>query len=186
MLNDTQLAVLKTAIAAETDPEFVGYRNNGQTGLMANWYNQPSATMVWGNLMPVDAMFDAIDFANYDMLPAIDGTGEQRNRLIASQNKLLAIQVMLQGRSEINCYPNRTRDSLLVATTDIPSGNNGALRSASGSGGSRILSAMQRAATRGEALYVGAPVTTGSVSVPKLVFEGSISDQDISAALALP
>lgn len=185
MLTDAQLQVLKAAIVAETDPEFVVYRDNGQTGLMANWYNQPSATRVWGNLMPVNAMFDAIDFANYDMLPTIDGTGEQRNRLIASQNKLLAVQVMLQGREQINCFPNRVRDSLLVATTDIPSGNNGALRSATGANGIRILTAMQRAATRGEALYVGSPVTTGTVSAPKLVFEGSISDQDISAALAL-
>lgn len=185
-LTDAQLPALRAAIDAETDPEFVSYRDNGQTGLMANWYNQPSSTMVWGNLMPVDAMFDAIDFANYDMLPAIDGTGEQRNRLIASQNKLLAVQVMLQGRTEINCFPNRTRDSLLTATTDIPSGNNGALRSAAGANGARILGAMQRAATRGEALFVGNPVSTGTVSAPKLVFEGGISDQDISAALALP
>lgn len=153
MLTNAQLSILRAAIDAETDTEFVTYRDNGQTGLMANWYNQPSSTMVWGNLMPVDAMFDAIDFANYDMLPAIDGTGEQRNRLIASQNKLLAVQVMLQGRTEINCFPNRTRDSLLTATTDIPSGN---------------------------------PVSTGTVSAPKLVFEGAISDQDVSAALALP
>ena len=185
MLTDAQLVTLKAAIAAETDPGFVEARNKGQTGLMAQFYNGPSATSVWGNLMPVDAMFDAIDFANYDMLPGIDGTGEQRNRLIASQNKLLAVQVMLQGRSEINCFPNRVRDSLLVATPDIPSGNGGALRSATGNGGTRILAAMQRLATRGEALYLGNPVTTGSVSVPKLVFEGFITDSEISAALAL-
>lgn len=185
MLTNSQLATLAAAIAAETDSGFVSARDNGQTSLMAQFYNEPSSTSVWGNLMPVDGMFDAIDFANYDMLPAIDGTGEQRNRLIASQNKLLAVQVMLQGRSEINCKPNRTRDSLLTATTDIPSGNNGALRSAAGGGGSRILAAMQRLATRGEALYVGQPVATGDVSVPKLGFEGSISDSDISAALAL-
>ena len=40
-------AVLKAAIAAETDSAFVALRDSGQTGAMANWYNQASTTDAW-------------------------------------------------------------------------------------------------------------------------------------------
>jgi hypothetical protein len=36
---NTQLLALQADIIANTDPEFVTYRNNGQNGKMAEWYN---------------------------------------------------------------------------------------------------------------------------------------------------
>lgn len=42
-LTSAQLATLKAAINAETDPTFVGYRTNGQNTLMAAWLNEAAA-----------------------------------------------------------------------------------------------------------------------------------------------
>lgn len=46
-LSPTQLAVLKTAILAETNAEFVALRQVGAVGAMADWYNQPSTFVAW-------------------------------------------------------------------------------------------------------------------------------------------
>jgi len=48
MLSDAQLAVFKTALLAETDPELVGHRTNGQTTMIAEWYSRTTAAYwVW-------------------------------------------------------------------------------------------------------------------------------------------
>lgn len=46
-LSTAQLTVLKAAIASEVTPAFVLLRNEGATGAMADWYNQPSTFVVW-------------------------------------------------------------------------------------------------------------------------------------------
>ncbi len=39
MLTPAQLATIKAAIAAETEPSFVALRDAGSTGQMAAWFN---------------------------------------------------------------------------------------------------------------------------------------------------
>jgi hypothetical protein len=46
-LSPAQLLVVKGAIAAETNPEFVGYRDANDKFSMALWFNKPSTTVVW-------------------------------------------------------------------------------------------------------------------------------------------
>lgn len=42
-----QIATFRTALLAETDPELVGYRSNGQTPLIFAWYNKPATPDFW-------------------------------------------------------------------------------------------------------------------------------------------
>lgn len=46
-LTNAQLLTLKAAIAAETDPTFVSFRQSGDKFSMAAWYNVASTTIVW-------------------------------------------------------------------------------------------------------------------------------------------
>jgi hypothetical protein len=42
-----QLIVFRAAFLAETDPELVEYRTNGQTPLIVAWYSKPAAPDFW-------------------------------------------------------------------------------------------------------------------------------------------
>lgn len=59
MLTETQLAVFKAAMFAETDPELVAHRTNGSTPMIAWWYNQiatPEFT-IWRNAVTKDDLY---------------------------------------------------------------------------------------------------------------------------------
>lgn len=187
MLTDAQIVTLAAAIAAETDAEFVGYRDNGQTTLMAQWFNQPAspAHTVWASDVEVNAILDAISFGVYTPnAAATDATAAiSTARLLAIQTKQMNLQNMLIGRERINCKRNRVREGVLDAVIDIPSGNNGSLRSAAGADGIRVLNAMTRPATRGEKLFATTQTATGVLSAFNLGFEGAVSDTDIIRAL---
>ncbi len=186
-LTPAQLPALKAAILAETDPTFVGYRNNGQTGLMTEFFNLPATPThaVWATDVVVGAVQDAIDYTAYTPNGTIDATAAVTNRLLAAQTKQMNLQLMLQGRETLNASRNRTRASLLDAVTNLPTGNSGALQSAGGADGARVLNACTRPATRAEKLYTVSTATTGTVTANVLVFEGSISEADVNAALAI-
>lgn len=69
MLDDAQKAILKAAIAAETDPAFVQYRAEGSTGQMAQWFNQPSTKIVWRtNVSQDEIMQNGFDWVRVDNL----------------------------------------------------------------------------------------------------------------------
>lgn len=71
MLNTAQLAVLKAAIAAETDPAFVTLRQEGGTGLMAEFFNvvPPQPFIVWRTSVSQDEiMQNGFDWVQVDNL----------------------------------------------------------------------------------------------------------------------
>jgi hypothetical protein len=185
MLKPEQLTTLKAAILAETDVTFAEFRSQGATGAMAEWFNVAAAPahVVWATNAPVNGIQDAIDYSAYTPNGAVDGTVVVTNRLLAAQTQQINLQLMLQGRDSLNASPNRVRAALLDATTNIPTGANGALQSAAGVDGARVMNALTRLATRGEKLFTTAPVLTGTVSANKLVFEGGITNTDVVLAL---
>jgi hypothetical protein len=185
MLTTQQLATLKAAILAETDVTFVEFRSQGATGAMAEWFNVAASPVhaVWATSASVSGIQDAIDYSAYTPNSAVDGTAIVTNRLLAAQTKQINLQLMLQGREALNAAPNRVRSALLDATTNIPTGTNGALQSAAGVDGARVMNALTRPATRGEKLFTAASVQTGTVSANKLTFEGGITNTDIVLAL---
>jgi hypothetical protein len=186
-LTPGQLNTLKTAILAETDPTFVGYRTEGSTGLMAQWFNQLAspAHPVWATGVDINAILDAIDFSQYTPnTTPLDATAAiSTARLLSIQTKQMNLQNMTIGRDRLNCSRDRVREGLLDAVIDIPSGANGALRSAAGSGGIRVVNSMIRAATRGEKIFATTTDITGTVIAFNLGYEGSISDTDVVLAL---
>jgi hypothetical protein len=184
-LTPEQIPTLKAAIAANTDPEFVALRDAGATGAMAAWYNLAADPVhaVWGTAVPVNTLTDAIDFSAYTPNGTIDGTGQMTNRLLAAQTKQINLQLMLQGQSALNCSRARVRTGLLDAVTGLPTGNGGAIVSAAGADGARLVNAMTRSATRGEQLFTQAATQTGTVSAFRLTFEGDIGNTDVVIAI---
>lgn len=185
-LTTAQLQTLKAAIAANTDPTFVPLRQTGATGAMADYYNQIAspAHVVWQTAARVNDINDAIDFSAFTPNGTPDNTATFTNRALAAQCKQMNLQLMLQGRETLNCSTARVRASLLDAVTNLPTGAGGAIVSAGGTGGDRVMNALTRNATRGEQLFTNSATTTGNISANRLTFEGPISPDDVAQALA--
>lgn len=160
-LTTTQLQTLKAAISAETDPTFVGYRTNGQTGLMAGFYNTASspAFIVWKTRVTIA-----------DTGPAFNGA-EWAGMTSANHTRLSDVALWTsQGY-------DASKADIRAMFNDIWSGAGGVTTRAN------LLALWKRTALRGERLYV---TGTGSDATPGiLVFEGNITDTDISKALEL-
>lgn len=185
-LDSTQLQTLKAAILAETDPAFVPLRTTGQTGAMAAFFNTfPTVgVLLWQTRARVNDILDAVTWDKFTPTDAPDGTEMYSNRMLSVQTKQMNLQNMLIGRETIDATKANIRLGLRDAVIQLPTGTGGALVSAGGASGVTVLTALTRPATRGEALYVGAPVATGSVSAAIPVLEGLVSNENVVAALA--
>lgn len=165
-LTTSQLQTLKAAIAAETDPAFVTLRNEGATGAMAEWFNQPSTFVVWRTFL-----------SEHEITGKESPTGTVWSWTIyinRSQAERDGWARMFNGTYSIN----PSLDNVRQAIQDIFSGAGGLNQR------THLLAMAKRFATRGEKLFatgVGTDQTPG-----KLVVEGNIGDVDVVRALALP
>jgi hypothetical protein len=155
-LTTQQLQTLKAAIAAETDPAFVEARTNGQTGIMASFYNSTASPVfyVWSK-----------NYTAAQIAAAIDNGITQLDALTASK------------RDSLLWWADRPHDMTLAisqaAANDL-CGSQNTLKNAVLDGGKRKLQ-------RGERLFASG---TGSLASPgTTTFEGNVSDSDIGAAL---
>ena len=159
MLTTTQLAVLRTAIAAELDPVFVTYRTQGATGQMAEWFNQPSLVTVWRTAVPKDEItMNGFDWTRLDNLSVgkarvWDGLFDNAQRITnpSKPNVRAGIEAVWGG-----------------TVPDL------AVRAA-------VYVHCKRLATRGEKLFTTGLGTDVAPSV--LAFEGQITDFDIVRAI---
>lgn len=158
-LTNAQYAVLKTAIAVETDPIFIQLRAAGATGAMADWYNTnavPSFT-VWKTYVSVTQIG-----AN------INGT-ELANMTTVNNTRLQTIAQFSPGGINPALLDQRQ------FFDDIFSGAGGVLTRG------KLLILWKRLATRAEKLFA---TGTGSDAVPAtMTFEGTVSNEDIVRAL---
>lgn len=178
-MTPAQLITLKAAIAAETDPVFVGYRTAGSTGSMADWYNVPSTVVVWRSTTPTGEVFNSVTWANLTPNDIPDGTLVWECRSLACQGKQFNLQTMLGGQQSVASGKVNIRNGLQDALTNVPAGAAGALI---GAGWLVVRAAIQRFATSGEKIFA---TGTGTAALPSdLGFEGSISNGDILKALA--
>ena len=163
-LTTAQLQTLKAAIAAETDPTFVAYRTNGDNGMMAAFYNQPSspAFIVWRTAVPQDEITqNGFDWVRVDNL----SVGKAR------------IWEWMFGNTLRVFNPSKANVRAGIEAVWKGTAADLAVRAA-------VYTHCKRAAKRCEALY---STGTGSDAVPGLlVFEGSINPFDITLALNLP
>jgi hypothetical protein len=158
-LTTAQLTTLKAAIAAETDPAFVVARTNGQTSLMAGFFNADSTFIVWRKSVQT-AMIGAT--VNYVAVESMTDINRAKIQPFYTLNP-----VQFEPTADKRTYWDNTFSGAL-------GGQGQATRDA-------LAALWRRAATRGEKLFA---TGTGSTASPgTLVFEGTISDADISAAL---
>lgn len=188
-LDASQLPALRSAIDAETDPEFVQMRDLGQSGLMAQWFNRPGSLTVWNSRAMWSDIQDATDYAKYtpavvNMPTDVAGT----NRLLGVLIKLTVQQNMLLGSRDgyLDARDAGVMDALIDTVTGIQSGAGGAVTAPGGASGVNVATAATRSASRAESLYPGANMTKGTVTANVLAWEGQINEYDIGAALALP
>lgn len=159
MLTPAQLATLKAAIAAETDVAFVEYRTNGQTGLMAAFFNVAAT--------PAFYIYRRA-YSTMQMRAAVMAASAQLDNLTASKRDSL-FWVMSE---QLDMTVQTNRDAL-----DNFTGIQQQLKSSLLDGGKRTV-------TRGEKLYC---TGSGSLAAPGIaMFEGDITDRDISDAINLP
>ena len=188
-LTTPQLQTLKAAIAAETDATFVGYRTNGQTGLMAAWFNgaHPSAK-AWNSAARWADIGNAIDFSRYTPSVAnMPSDTAGTNRLVGILIKLMVQQnlILLAGSAALmDATDTGNIKAVLDTVTGIQSGSAGAVQAPGGALGVNVANALTRAATRGEAVFGGTDYTDGNVTAKLLTREGDITESDVTAALS--
>lgn len=163
MLTQAQLATLKTAIMAETDPTFVQYRTNGQTPLMRDWFNSPAVPAFLVRRTYVESS-EVGPVLNYVAVSNLTTANRDRATTFLALN-----QAGFKPTADVESYWDTTFGGTL------------------GGEGANTRTALQnlwrRQATRGERLF--ATGTGTQLSPGTLVFEGDITDTDIGRALAL-
>lgn len=186
MLTAPQLATLKAAILAETDPTFVAARTEGNNATMAAFYAADAnpAFYVWKSSVETESIFEAIDWAKLtvaDLATTADSqqvAAAQTNWHLACQGKQINLQIVLQGRQTINATKLKTRQMLTDALQNLPSGAGGALQDA---GWTTVKQQLYRSVNRGERLFA---TGTGTTGVPGLAgWEGVITRDDVLAAM---
>ena len=155
-LKSEQLATLKAAILAETDATLAQYRANGQTTMIAEWYNQLTDTYAWMSSVDARTLYEAMDITKFDNL--------------SSAGKRDAWRLILDFAPA-----DMTRGKQRKAVQDIW-GNTDSVA---------ILEAVRRKATKAEVVLGGNTATTNTVSALKLYWEGSLSGDDVARALSV-
>lgn len=160
MLTTAQLQTLKAAILAETNPTFVGYRNAGETGLMANWLNELSTFVVWRTSVTQD---ECQQVAGFDWAQ-IDNLTVGQARIWDWMFKTGVIDASRERiRAGINECWKGTAAKLAVGTA--------------------VLAVCKRNATRGEAILASGTGTSASPGT--MSFEGDLTSRDVIDALAV-
>ena len=173
-----QIAVLKAAIAAQTDPTFVANRQAGATNAMADFFNTPSTSVVWRSTTSGDALRNAILWANMTPSQPPDGTAVWTNKALYSQAKQISLQTMVQGAQLVASGVAGIRAGLQDCLTALPTSSTGTNQAA---GWAAVQVVMQRFATVAEALFDSG---TGTAQAPAdLGWEGFVTGSDIVLAL---
>ena len=161
-LTPAQLPVLKAAILAETDPTFVQARTDGAVGIMADFYNAASTFVVRRSMVMSSQIGPALNYVAVSNLTTIN-----RDR---ATTFLLLNPASFSPTSDIESYWDTTFTGAL--------GGEGANTRAA------LQNLWRRFATRGERLFT---TGTGTTLAPgALVYEGSISIDDVVQAINLP
>jgi hypothetical protein len=183
MLTLAQLQAIKAAILA--DPTLASHSMDGDgNGAIADAMNVLASPVVfaWRTNVPVQEVFDTIDWTKYTPSDAGDATVTYSNRLLLIQTKQMNLQNILIGRDSIDASKPNVRAGLRDSVIQLPAGAAGAYVTAAGANASTLLGALIRKATRAEALLASGTATTGPVTASLLTFQGLINSTDIDQA----
>jgi hypothetical protein len=160
-MTSEQLAALKAGILAETNANFVEYRNNGQNGLMADWLNKPKTPNVkaWRSDVSPQELDEETPWVTFDTLT--DGKRESWGFIFNYARNF--------NNSWIRKWVTDVWGSATASSTSETIFNNIGVRNI----------------TRVEAILGGsATANTGTVTALKLSWEGPVSDVDIGLAMS--
>jgi len=179
MLSPEQSATLKADILA--NPAVASFVSSGADSLIADWYNQATspAYVVWNKYTDVNAILDAINWAN--LTPATstsDTTTVYSNKALLCQGKQFNLQTIVSGRQSIDATKSNVRSGLQDALTNVPSKADGTNQSA---GWVNVQTAMQRTANNLEKVFSTGTGTTASPGITTV--EGTIDYNEISKVL---
>jgi hypothetical protein len=163
-LTQPQLQVLKTNIAAETDPVFVAARNAQNNGQMANWYNVDSTFIVYK-------------------------PSESTQQIGAVTNYIANAALTADNRDKINFFyllnPNNFAPDRSDQRTYLADAYSGALGGEGANTRAALDALYRRAALRGEKLYCTGTGTTLAPGALNATAYGEITIDNITDALAL-
>lgn len=184
-LTPAQLQTLKAAILADPELNALPSDSNGAFAI-ANLLNLPSnpAQAGWNTQASSAAIIDAIDWRKYTPTDSADNTVTYSNRLLLIQTKQMNLQNIIVGREFIDASKANVRAGLRDAVIALPAGAGGALVSAGGASGATVLAACTRTMTRGEKIFAGADVPTGTVTAKLFTFQGELNLNDVLEARA--
>jgi hypothetical protein len=157
-LTTAQLQTLKTDINTNTDPEFVSYRNSGNAGAMADWYNVDSTFIVFKPTEPTTSIGDVVSYVAVAALTD------------ANVNKLNLFYTLQPQEFE----PIRADQRQYMA--DVFSG---ALGGAGQATRDALDALYRRPALRGEKLYCTGTGTTVTPGALNATAQGDITTQNI-------
>lgn len=160
-LTDAQLATFRSALQAESDPELVGYRVNGQTTLIAAWYNRDAAPtfVVWRNEVKAEEIGNAWSGTDIDGMSALNM--QRLQLLLASAPSGIFDMSRADRRAGFeNPFGTNVNNASRVAMNAV----------------------WKRFASRVERLFATGTGSTASPGV--LVFTGPLSESDVTRALS--
>ena len=161
-LTTEQLHVFRAALLAETDPDLVFRRDNGQAGRVAEWYNQvgANAPIVWKTSLQLEEITsNGFDWVRVDNL----SVGKAR------------IWEWMFGNEQKSINPSKP--NIRAGSAEVWKGTAADLAVQA-----TVLNHCKRGTSRIEALFADG---TGTAAVPATMgFEGLLTEMDISFATA--
>ena len=161
-LTTEQLHVFRAALLAETDPDLVFRRDNGQAGRVAEWYNQvgTNAPIVWKTSLQLEEITsNGFDWVRVDNL----SVGKAR------------IWEWMFGNEQKSINPSKPNIRAGIAEVWKGTAADLAVQAT-------VLNHCKRGTSRIEALFA---VGTGTAAAPATMgFEGLLTEMDISLATA--
>jgi hypothetical protein len=184
VMTPAQRTALKAAILADPVLSLLPL-SNATHEQIRDAFNLVGSVDVWQTAASVQAIIDAIDFTKFTPADAVPTSATELVYLNRSQLVLIKqnnLSMLLQGRETIDASKPTLRAAIRDAVTALPTGVSGANVSAGGASASTVLSSMMRKARRIEALFATVDSTTGSSTAKLLVFEGTITADEVAAA----
>lgn len=181
-LSPAQKATLKADILA--DPTASAFYDIGDLSGLAGYYSAliSPAFNVFRTAIPAAEVFDGVLWANFtpsDTVPTDTALNNAifQSRQLACQTKQMNLQTMLTGRDTIDGSKANIRAGLQDALTNIPSGANGATRSA---GWTTVRDGvLARLSNRLEKLFAVGGNGLTPATAATLVVEGELSTADL-------
>ena len=162
-LTTEQLQTFRAALYAETDPEFVGYREAGLAQPMTEWYNRPAnpPKVVWKTRLELEEITsNGFDWVRVDNLSV--GKARIWEWMFGSEDKSI----------------NPSKPNIRAGIAEVWKGTAADLAVQAS-----VFAHCKRPATRVEKLFTAGVGTTAEPAM--LSFEGLIHWQDVVDALAM-